>query len=177
MKKVILSIMLTFLMVNVFAGDHNTVKLLSGSTDVFKEQSTAILEFDYSETTWEEDEIYELYCGNDYEERVNISVKAFEKKFNITSKGLKIKNEDSGAKYKIVFKVIDLEQHQSMSMWGRLTMEVTGQIDVIEISSGKNVCSLKLTKIQGEADYATNDRITKAFCNVAERILTGKIKK
>lgn len=177
MKKVILSIMLTFLMVNVFAGDHNTVKLLAGSTDVFKEQATAILEFDYSETTWEEDEIYELYCGNEYEERVNISVKAFEKKFNVSSKGLKIKKDDSNAKYKIVFKVIDLEQHQSMSMWGRLTMEVTGQINVIEIASGKSVCSLQLTTVQGEADFATNDRITKLFCNVADRILIGKIKK
>jgi len=169
--------LLTFLMLNVFAGDHNTVRLLSGNTDVFKESATAILEFDYSETTWEEDEIYELYCGDEYEERVNVSVKAFEKKFNITSKGLKIKKEDANAKYKIIVKIIDLEQHQSMSMWGRLTMEVTAQIDVIDIATGNNVCSLKLTKIQGEADYATNDRISKAFCNVADRILTGKIKK
>ena len=169
--------LLTFLMLNVFAGDHNTVRLLSGNTDVFKESATALLEFDYSETTWEEDEIYELYCGDEYEERVNVSVKAFEKKFNVSSKGLKIKKDDSNAKYKIVFKVIDLEQHQSMSMWGRQTMEVTAQIDVIEIATGNNVCSLKLTKIQGEADYATNDRITKVFCNVADRILTGKIKK
>ena len=167
--------MLTFLMLNVFAGDHNTVKLLAGSTDVFKEQATAILEFDYSETTWEEDEIYELYCGDEYEERVNISVKAFEKKFNITSNGLKIKKDDSNAKYKIVFKVIDLEQHQSMSMWGRLTMEVTGKIDVINIATGENVLSLQLTTIQGEADFAMNDRIIKAFSNVAERLF-GKIK-
>ncbi len=169
--------LLTFVVLNVFAGDHNTVRLLSGNTDVFKESATAILEFDYSETTWEEDEIYELYCGDEYEERVNVSVKAFEKKFNITSKGLKIKKEDANAKYKIIVKIIDLEQHQSMSMWGRLTMEVTAQIDVIDIATGNNVCSLKLTKIQGEADYATNDRISKAFCNVADRILTGKIKK
>ena len=91
--------LLTFIVLNVFAGDHNTVRLLSGSTDVFKESATAILEFDYSETTWEEDEIYELYCGDEYEERVNVSVKAFEKKFNITSKGLKIKKEDANAKY------------------------------------------------------------------------------
>ncbi|MCR5456063.1 MAG: hypothetical protein K6F33_13850 [Bacteroidales bacterium] len=177
MKKIILSLLLTFCFVNVFAGDHNAVRLISGSTDVFNESATAILEFDYSETTWEEDEIYELYCGDDFQERVNVSEKAFEKKFNITSKGMKIKNEDSGAKYKIVFKIVDLEQHQSMSMWGRMTMEVTGQIDVIEISSGKSVCCLQLTKVQGEADYATNDRITKLFCNVADRILIGKIKK
>ncbi len=58
--------LLTFIVLNVFAGDHNTVRLLSGSTDVFKESATAILEFDYSETTWEEDEIYELYCGDEF---------------------------------------------------------------------------------------------------------------
>ena len=167
--------MLTFLFANVFAGKGNTVKLLSGSIDVLKESATAVLEMDYSETTWEEDEDYELWCGSDFEERVKVSTKAFEKKFNVTSKGLKIKNEDSGAKYKIVFKVIDLEQHQSMSMWGRLTMEVTGKIDVINIATGENVLSLQLTTIQGEADFAMNDRIIKAFSNVAERLF-GKIK-
>ena len=159
---------------NVFAGKGNTVKLLSGSIDVLKENATAVLEMDYSETTWEKDEVYELWCGNDFEERVNLSTKAFEKRFNITSKGLKIKTEEN-AKYKIVFKVIDLEQHQSMSMWGRLTMEVTGKIDIINIATGENVLSLQLTTIQGEADFAMGDRIIKAFSNVAERLF-GKIK-
>ncbi len=174
MKKTILTLMITFLMVNVFAGKGNTVKLLSGNTDVLKENATAVLVMDYSETTWEEDQDYELWCGSDFEERVKLSTKAFEKRFNITSQGLKIKEGDD-AKYKIVFKIIDLEQHQSMSMWGRLTMEVTGRIDIIDIATGNVVLSLQLTTIQGEADYATNDRIIKAFSNVAERLF-GKIK-
>ena len=167
--------MLTFLFVNVFAGKGNIVKLLSGNIDVLHENATALLEFDYNGTTWEEDDDYKQWCGDDYDERVRLSISAFEKSFNATSDGLEIVKEQN-AKYKIVFKVIDLEQHQSFwGMWGQLTMEVNGKIDIINNETNEKVLSLLLITIQGKFDYTMTDRIKKAFSNVAERLF-GEVK-
>ena len=175
MKRTLWVIMLLFLCANVFAGNGNTVKLLAGSVDVLKEDATALLEFDYTNTTWEENDDYKTWCGTDYDERVLLSKSAFELTFNATSNGLKItKGQD--AKYKIVFRVIDLEQHQPFrGGWGQMQMEVTSKIDVINIATGENVLRLQLTTIQGKPDYSIADRIKKAFSNVAERLF-GKIK-
>ena len=176
MKKTLLTIMLAFLALNVFAGKGNIVKLLSGSTDVFNENAVAVLEMDYNGTRWEEDDDYKEWSGSDYEERVRLSKDAFTQSFNATSRGLKI-GTDEAAKYKIVFKVTNLEQHQDLrgGKWGQMVMYVTGQIDVVDIETGKNVLCLQLIEVRGFRDLIMTDRIKKAFSIVAERLF-GEIK-
>lgn len=170
MKKILLFLIVSFLSVNVFAV-KNKVVVKSGDLSVLKETANAILEMDYNGTTWEDDDDYKQWCGKDYDERVRMSESAFSKRFNATSKGLKINGEN--AKYKIVFKVANLEQHQGMHMWGRLHMAITGTIDVVDITTGKSVLSLDVVRVKGKADF-TMDRIKKAFGKLAERLFELK---
>lgn len=173
MKKLLLFLLVSFLSVNVFAV-KNKVVVKSGDLSVLKETANAILEMDYNGTTWEEDDDYKEWSGKDYDERVRLSESSFTRKFNATSNGLKINSEN--AKYKIVFKVTNLEQHNGRSTWGRMNMAITGTIDVIDIVTGKSVLTLDLIQARGSADYTMTDRINKAFGDLAERLFSDKLK-
>lgn len=173
MKKILLFLIVSFLSVDVFAV-KNKVLVKSGDLSVLKETVNAVLEMDYSSTTWEEDDDYKEWSGKDYDERVRLSENSFTRKFNASSKGLKINSEN--AKYKIVFKVTNLEQHQGRSTWGRMNMSITGTIEVIEISTGKSMLVIDLIQARGSADYTMTDRINKAFGDLAERLFTPKLK-
>lgn len=164
MKKIVLSIVLALFTINVFAG--KPIKVVAGDMKVLKESAEAILEFDYSETRWEKRENYKEKSGEEYENRVNFAFNAFKESFNNSSKGLKI-TDDSETKYKIVFKVENLEQHQGGGMWGRLYMTVFGKIDIINLSNQSVVCSFSISKLDGGADYTMPGKIEKAFSKVA----------
>jgi len=65
----------------------------------------------------------------DYEARLEAMQEAFIKSFNENTKGLKIDNGATGAKYKIVVVVKDLERHQSFTgTWGQGKFSTTGTI-------------------------------------------------
>ena len=173
MKKLLLFLLVSFLSVNVFAV-KNKVVVKSGDLSVLKETANAILEMDYNGTTWEDDDDYKQWSGKDYDERVRLSENSFTRRFNATSKGLKINNEN--AKYKIVLKVTNLEQHQSRDAIGRLTMFITGTIEVIDITTGNSCLVLELLQARGSGDYTMSDRINKAFGKLAERLFELKQK-
>lgn len=172
MKKAFMMLMASLLCSSAFAV-KNKVTIKSGNISVLKETANMLLEMDYSTTTWEIDDDYKAWSGNDYEERVRVSHTAFKNRFNNVSKGLKI--ADNNAKYKMVFKVDNLEQHQGMSMWGRFTMAITGTIEIIEINTNKSVLVIDVMQAKGNPDYAMKDRIKEAFGELAERLY--KLKK
>ncbi|MCQ2974312.1 MAG: hypothetical protein MJ211_05820 [Bacteroidales bacterium] len=168
MKQIFAIIMLTFLANFTFAG-NGKITVTQGNKNVFNENALVIVEFDYSSTTWEDDDNYKTWSGNDFDERVNLSINAFTNSFKATSKKLKV-SENQDAKYKIVVIVENLEQHQSMSTWGRLTMKITGKIQVVEIDTNNLVCELSVKDVKGSPDYTMTDRINKAFCELGALI-------
>ena len=139
------------------------IKIVSGNANFLKENATAILVFDYSEASWEEEESYEQWCGEDYEERVKLSYGSFIFGFNRESTTLKLKQEDSAAKYRIVVKITTMEQKASGWGWGRFYALCTGTIVVEEIASGEIVCTAKVSREGGDPDYVPNDRLAKCF--------------
>lgn len=176
MKKILLFLIVSFLSVNVFAV-KNKVVVKSGDLSVLKETANAILEMDYNGATWEEDDDYKQWSGDDYDERVRVSKNSFTKMFNATSKGLKI--SDGNAKYKIVFKVTNLEQHNGRSItatWGRMTMFITGVIEIIDNTTNKPVLTLNVMRTKGRPDFTMTDRINKAFGDLAVRLFKPKMK-
>lgn len=171
MKKLLLFLLVSFLSANVFAV-KNKVVVKSGDLSVLKETANTILEMDYNGTTWEDDDDYKEWSGDDYDERVRLSESSFTRKFNATSNGLKINGEN--AKYKIVFKVTNLEQHTSW--FYKQKMSITGTIEVIDIATGKSVLLIDVIQAKGSADYTMTDRIKKAFADLTERLFMLKQK-
>jgi hypothetical protein len=110
------------------------VKVKEGKAAFFKENASAVVEFDFSETTWEEDEDFKTWCGDQYEKRLNAIQQSFVKSFNENSKGLKIVESGNDAKYKILIEVKDLERHQAFTgSWGQGKFSTTAYIKVLDI--------------------------------------------
>ena len=149
------------------------IRIVSGNANFLKENATAILVFDYSEASWEEDESYEQWCGEDYEERVKLSYGSFIFGFNRESTALKIKQEDPSAKYRIIVKITTMEQKLGGG-WGRFYALCTGTIIVEEIASSEVVCTAQFNREDGDSDYVPNDRLAKCF--MALGIATAKMK-
>lgn len=146
------------------------VKVKSGSTAILKEQSIAKLVLDYSETTWEEDQTYKRWCGEDYEERVELSKETFIIAFNKYSKGLKINLEDNeNAKYCITFKVENMEQKVG-GFWGQFYIRCYGNITIQDITTGDTLCTISVYKVGGDTDYVPNDRIATCFREVGKSV-------
>lgn len=166
MKRSLIVLLMSLICSTSFA----KIKITSGSNDFLKSNSTAVLVFDYSEATWEEDELYKSWCGDEYEERVNISVRSFIRGFNENSSKLKIKQEDTSARYRIIFKVENLEQKNGGRGWGRFYVLCYGIITIQDIETGKDVCVLSVKKEAGSADYSQNDRIASCFNEIGELV-------
>lgn len=139
------------------------LKVKSGSNAFLNEQTTARLVLDYSQTTWEEDETYKHWCGEDYDERVELSKEIFTFAFNKYSKGLKINIDDNeDAKYLITFKIENMEQKVAGN-FGQFLIRCYGLITIQEIATGETICVINVNRVEGPPDYVPNDRIAECF--------------
>ena len=171
MKKILLLFFVLCTTLSAFAA--KPLKVVSGKAASLKEFSSAVVVFDYSETTWEGDESLQEYCGDDFEPRINRGYKTFIKEFNANSKGLKIKdNEPADAVIKITFD--EFEQKQGMSAWGRLLLRFSGTIEIINRSTDEVVCTIEMDKLAGDADYSQDDRFAKAYSALAKELTSLK---
>ena len=163
MKNILSTIILSLLCITTYA-DINTI---SGNWSFLNEETTAIVAFDYSEATWEDESYYEQWCGDDFEQRVQLGYGSFILGFNNESSKLKIKQEDSSAKYRITVKINKLEEsHGSLmkgGLWGRYYISCFGTIIVEEISTGEVVCTAIIEDEEGEQDLMIEDRLAKCF--------------
>ncbi len=164
MKKVFLIVCLSVLCVALSA----KVKITSGSAAFLKEEATAVLVMDYSEATWEDDQSYQSWCGEDYEQRVELSYSSVALGFNKNSDNLKIRQQDSAtARYRITIKVETMEQKMGGG-WGRFYTMCTGTLTVVDISTGAVVCTAQIKREDGDTDYVPNDRLAKCFFHVGK---------
>lgn len=170
MKKILLIFTITLLFTSAFAGG---TKIISGNKDVLKETVSAVLEFDYANAKWEKKESYKDKFGEKYDENIKLSVDAFKNAFNNISKGLKL-TDDADSKYKMVFIVENIEQHQGGGMWGRMYWAITGQINVVDLSTQNVVLNVKVDRIDGNGDYTVPGRIDKSFSEVAIKLVNIK---
>ena len=165
MKKTLTVIIMTLLCTTAFA----KVKITSGSAAFLKEEATAVIEFDYSEAAWEEDQSYKTWCGEDFNTRVQLSKESFIFAFNKNSKKLKINDGGNDAKYRITFKVENMEQKVGGN-WGQFYVRCYGTITVQDIATGETVCTINVNKEGGDTDYVPNDRISSCFSEIGKRV-------
>ena len=106
-----LYLLLSLLLTSIVVSAAPVLKVNSGNwLSLLSEGANVCVEFDYSNATWEEGESYEKFCGETYKARTEASVTDFISSFNIFSSGLKMANTLDGAKYKMIFRIKNLEQ-------------------------------------------------------------------
>ena len=140
-----------------------------GDTKVLKENATAHLVLDFSRTTWEGGDSYMMRLGDKFPDRERISTMAFKRYFNATTKGLRI-TDDPEAKYEMIFRIMDLEQHMSGFLAGRFSKNILGMVEIIDNSTQKIICRISIKRIEGDADFSIPGRIEKAYGAVAVAI-------
>lgn len=165
MKKTLTVIIMTLLCTTAFA----KVKITSGTADFLKTEATADIVFDYSEAAWEEDQSYKTWCGEDFDTRVKLSKESFTFAFNKNSKKLKINDGGKDAKYRITFKVENMEQKVGGN-WGQFYVRCYGTITVQDIATGETVCTINVSKEGGDTDYVPNDRISSCFSEIGKKV-------
>ena len=171
MKKIVLMTLAVLLSFSAMA----KVKVKSGSAACMREEAKAVVVFDYSEATFDEDESYIAWCGEDFAERESLSAEEFIDYFNRNSKGLQIDNNAADAKYRIIVKVGDCDQSMSMGCnWGQMKFEVSAMITIVEIATNETVCEVEVDEEEGLCDYSANDRIAKCFGFIGKELAKKK---
>ena len=168
MKRLYLMLCMTMVAVLAYAGG---VKVKKGKASFLKENVVAIVEFDFSKTTWEEKEDFKTWCGNQYEKRKEVMQYAFITSFNNNSKGLKVSKNVNETKYKIIIEVKDLERHQSFTgMWGQGKISTTAYIRVYDLSSDQQICEIYVDGYGSGKDFDYNDGMAKCYKGLAKEI-------
>ena len=138
------------------------MKVINGTVNVFKGNSIAVVEYDSSGCRWEEDEDFKAWCGDEYNNRINVIFNAFMHSFNENSKGLKIDTDNSNASIKLPFKLTNFERNQSMTgMWGQGKISVTGSLSIIDLSTNTEVCTIKIDGYGDGKDFNHTDGMAK----------------
>ena len=163
MKNILSTIILSLLCITTYAD----IETVSGNWSFLNEETSAVVVFDYSEATWGEEVYYEQWCGDDFAKRVKLCHGSFILGFNNESSKLKIKQEDSSAKYRITIKINKLEENHGAIMkgglWGRYYISCFGSIIVEDINTGEVVCSAIIDDEDGDRDLVIEDRLAKCF--------------
>ena len=169
MRKTFICFILFFITNSVFAGSGK-ITIINGNKDVLTENAYAMLVIDNSKALWE-GESYKQFCGNDYQERVDGSYKAFMNNFNATSNGLQITTSDN-VKYKIF---IDVHKYlRKLRSFYRGEVMVWCTIYITDIETGKECLKIEIERSGGDSDYAIHEGIFKCFSAIAKRINTIK---
>ena len=150
MKKTLITTLILLLSFTAMA----KVKVVSGSAACIKEKAIAVVEFDYSEATFDKNQSYENWCGEDFDERVTSSTKEFVNSFNKKSKGLQISDNEAEAKYRIIVKVGDCDQNMGFSCnWGQMQFKCNAMITIVEIATNEVVCTVEVDEEKGESKW------------------------
>ena len=150
-----------------YAGNLKT----NGNTGALKQNAVASIEFDFSQTTWENDESFKEYCNDGtYDERIKVSTLSFINAFNQNSKGLKLSDDVQDVQYKVILRVYNFEQKQSGFGWGRFYIKVYGEILVQDAKTNETILTVVVKGISGNADYVQTDRFKKSFTVLGEEI-------
>lgn len=173
MKKSILFICLAFFTcIYSYAGG---LIVKDGNTAFVKENVNAVVEFDFTKTTWEEDDNFKTWCGDKYDERLKTIRESFFTSFNKESKGLKLTEKNNDVKYKIFIEVKDLERHQAFfGAAGQGKCSATAYIKVYDLSSNQVVCEIDVDGFGSGKDYTITDGLGKCFKGLAKEIIKLK---
>ena len=153
----------------VTQGDKNAVKAM------MKETATAVVEFDWSSTMYDNKKTAKDEFGEDYAFVVNDCQTSFVNGFNGESKGLQLTNKAEGAKYKFVLSVTNVDcffavmrfvpRHES-KMWGKLTIK--------NAADDETVAEISIDEAEDGCDVVRRESFGKTFLLLGKRLAKFK---
>ena len=173
MKRVLL---LSVLLLVSIIGFSQEMVVTTGSLDFLRDKSTAKVEFEYANATWEHDNDLPGFIQTRLEDIEETFVEMFNKK----SKTLKFeeKNKDS-VKYKMV---VHIEKIDGFFGWvtngfGEMTMNLYGNIEVFNVAEENPICEIRLNRMKGRYDKIFYHRFYEIFEALAMNLVKmGKTK-
>lgn len=160
MKKILTLAALLLTSVSLFAA--KPLKVVDGSLDILKKDAKATWKIDLSKAVFEKEGDFKAWCGPDYNDRVKIMNDSFYASFNKYSKGGLQLVEKGNAPYKVVLTVREFERKIG-GMMGMAYMRVYGDLEVIEVATGKVVLKVDVDGQGGAPDYVETDRFGKTM--------------
>ena len=157
------------------------LKVSKGSLDVFKQDITATYVIDLSQTQFvnngifakEKPEDFRAWCGDNYDERVQLMETAFFDTFNVYSPGMELVSEGE-APYQVVLKVDTFERAQGSGRLGSRYISIFGTLCVLEAETGDIVLEVNINDQKGEEDLEETPRFPKTmkrFCRDLFRLI------
>ncbi len=136
-----------------------------------KENPVIRVEMDFSSATWQVKESFQTFCGDTYEERIQISKNAFINAFNKSCKDMTMSDSYGNEKYYVVVKVNNLTRRVSvMRIPPRIKVEVEGVLMVIDSETKAAVKTLNYD-VMGEEDLSPADRLANSFDLLARKFV------
>ncbi len=179
MKRILLASALLLFSISLFAA--KPLKVTKGSLDILKEEATATWTIDLSDSQFVNNGIFakenkgdfQTWCGDTYEERVQMMNECFFDSFAIYSPGLELVKE-SEAPYKMILKVDTFEKAQGSGPLGFCYISIYGTFSVLDAATGEKLLEVKVTNLKGEEDLDETVRfptVMKRFCRDLSKIV------
>lgn len=166
MKKIFVAFVVMLMSTTLFARE---VKILSGSADYATADAKVYVEVDFSKARWEKEQSFEAFCGEDFQTRVELCTATFKDALQKYYKKSQVVEEQDGATHKMVFHVIEMERKMG-GEFGQFYINVSGLIDVVDLSTGETVCTIEIKRLSGRPDYVPNDRLAKCFNALGKKV-------
>lgn len=161
MKKLLLLFSALFMCTLISA---KGLKVSNGSTSFLKENTTFSVVFDFTKTTWEKNENFKTWCGNDFDERVKIMTDAFKK---VVETGSSLKSSDT-PRYIISIIPTNFKRKQNGFAWGSYHIRMDGTITVTDTQTQKVMCIVNVDNVGGSNSFDENSRLENCIKDMAE---------
>ncbi len=172
MKRAFLSLALIALPLLLFAG--NPCKVVSGKAElksILKESVELPIVFDWSETTYDEEDAVKEKFEDDYDYIIDDCANKFVSGFNEESNGAKLTLSSIDSQYKCVFVVTNVDQYYNvMKFVSGHTARVWGTFRIISSETGEAVAEVKIENAKSSRDLYPKDSYGKTFKFLGEKI-------
>lgn len=171
MKKLLSVLFALLISATMYAG--NTVKIVNGkkeAKELFKEKTTALVQLDWSKVKYDNSKDLHEIWGDKYEYFVKACAENFIKGFNKDNKGLQVATDASGAKYKMVVTLTNIDKYFNvMNIVPGHTVKIWATV-IITTADGEQKVEIEVDSMKGSRDFSPDDCYTKAFKILGERV-------
>ncbi len=172
MKKLLSTLFALFVCVSMMAG--NPLKVVSGKQnlkEIMATVGTALVEYDWSTTMYDNKVSAKEKFGSDYDYVVKDCSQSFMNGFNAKSKSLKLTTDKASSKYKFVLKVDNVDSFfAAMRFVPRNEAKMWGKLTIVSTESGETLAEINIVEAEDGADFVFKDCFGKTFSILGEKV-------
>ncbi len=169
MKKILLTLLMAVIAVNVFAA--NPLKVKEGDKKFFKKaKGECLLEVIYTGASFDDKmPLTEKY--DDMDNKTTISYEGFIEEYNDRNKNLPIVKEGADAKYKITVQVTKVDEFINiMGFIPGPCIRVWGTLTVTDLNDGSTILVVNINEIDGGSAPTTDRAFNDTFGELGKKI-------